>query len=100
MVIEHLDEYGPFEGHIVFAGDFRGYGQLLIIEHGQGYHTLLSGMARIDGVLGQSLVAGEPVGIMGSPRNGKPSLYIELRRKGQPINPTPWMVAQKSKVKG
>ena len=87
----------PFAGRIVFAGKVRGYGQLLIIEHGEGYHTLLAGMSRIDGVLGQSLAAGEPVGIMGNPRNAKPVLYLELRRKGRPINPVPWLVAEKGK---
>ncbi len=85
----------PFDGKVVFAGVFRGYGQLLIIEHGEGYHTLLAGMDRIDGVPGQWLLAGEPVGEMGRSTNDKPRLYVEFRRKGQPINPLPWLVAQK-----
>ena len=54
----------PFDGRIEFAGPFRGYGQILIIEHGDGYHSLLAGLERIDGEVGQWLVAGEPVGIM------------------------------------
>jgi len=84
----------PHDGKIVFAGNFRGYGQLLIIDHGEGYHTLLSGMARIDGIIGQYLLSGEPVGLMGTPSTGKPAIYIEVRRNSQPINPTPWL-AQK-----
>jgi septal ring factor EnvC (AmiA/AmiB activator) len=90
----------PVDGRIVFAGNFRGYGQLLIIEHGEGYHSLLAGMARIDGTVGQQVLAGEPVGVMGNPTSGKPRLYVELRRDGQPINPVPWLVARKVEVKG
>jgi murein hydrolase activator len=86
----------PHDGKVVFAGNFRGYGQLLIIDHGEGYHTLLAGMSRIDGIMGQYLLSGEPVGIMGTPSGGKPSLYIELRRNSQPINPAPWLAQKKN----
>ncbi len=80
----------PFDGQIVFEGPFRSYGQILIIEHGGGYHTVLAGLGRADAVVGQWLLAGEPVGIMGSPESGHPQLYLELRRDGQPIDPAPW----------
>ena len=90
----------PHEGRVVFAGPFRKYGQLLIIEHGEGYYSLLAGLARIDGVIGQWILGGEPVGIMGRPENGNPALYMELRRNGQPINPLPWLVARTGKVSG
>ncbi len=86
----------PHDGKVVFAGNFRGYGQLLIIDHGEGYHTLLAGMSRIDGIMGQYLLSGEPVGVMGTPKSGKPTLYIELRRNSQPINPTPWLAQKKN----
>ncbi len=89
----------PYDGQIVFAGPFRGYGLLLIIEHGEGYHTLLAGMSRIDGTVGQHLAAGEPVGVMGQPE-GKPLLYVEFRHNGQPVNPLPWLTARKAKVSG
>lgn len=89
----------PYNGQIVFAGPFRGYGLLLIIEHGEGYHTLLAGMARIDGTVGQHLTTGEPVGVMGQ-GEGKPLLYVELRHNGQPVNPLPWLTARKAKVSG
>lgn len=88
-----------YDGQVAFAGPFRGYGLLLIIDHGEGYHTLLAGMARIDANVGQKLTAGEPVGIMGEDE-AKPALYIELRRQGQPVNPLPWLTAQKSKGHG
>ncbi|HEY1720805.1 MAG TPA: peptidoglycan DD-metalloendopeptidase family protein [Magnetospirillaceae bacterium] len=87
----------PYDGDVVFAGPFRGYGLLLIIEHAEGYHTLLAGMARIDSAVGQRLVAGEPVGVMDVSED-KPLLYVELRHSGQPINPLPWLMARKSKV--
>lgn len=89
----------PYEGQVVFSGPFRGYGLLLIIEHGEGYHTLLAGMARIDGNVGQHLLPGEPVGVMGQTES-KPLLYVELRRNGQPVNPLPWLTARKTKVTG
>ena len=56
----------PFDGKVVFAGPFKGYGQILIIQHGDAYHTLLAGMRRVDATLGQLLLAGEPIGVMGS----------------------------------
>ena len=85
-----------YDGRVVYSGPFRGYGQLLIIDHGEGYHTLISGMTRIDSLVGQWLLAGEPVGVMGAPQSGKPSLYLEIRKQGQPINPRPWL-ADRSK---
>ena len=90
----------PFEGQVVFAGQFRGYGRLLIIEHSEGYHSLLSGLGRIDGAIGHRVLGGEPVGVMGSKDDGKPTLYVELRRNGRPINPLPWLAANKGKVSG
>jgi septal ring factor EnvC (AmiA/AmiB activator) len=88
----------PFDGHVVFQGPFRGYGAILIIEHTGGYHTLLSGLGRIDVAVGQWLLAGEPVGVMSS--DGPPELYVELRRASQPIDPLPWLQISGDKVKG
>jgi len=72
----------------------------LIIEHGGRYHTLLAGLDRIDAVVGQWLLAGEPVGTLGSAQNENPELYFELRRAGQPINPLPWLATTGDKVRG
>lgn len=93
----------PFDGIIAFAGPFRGYGQLLIIEHSEGYHTLLAGMGRIDAAVGVRVLAGEPVGIMENAPDEKgsaPTLYVELRRDGQPINPLPWLATAAGKISG
>jgi len=86
----------PHSGKVVFAGNFRGYGQLLIIDHGDRYHSLLAGMSRIDGIMGQYVLSGEPIGVMGTPKRESPSLYVELRRNSQPINPTPWLAHDKN----
>ncbi|MFL2771007.1 MAG: murein hydrolase activator EnvC family protein [Rhodospirillaceae bacterium] len=88
----------PFDAVIVFSGPFRGYGKLLILEHSEGYHTLLAGMDRFYGTVGQIVLAGEPVGVMAS--SGLPSLYLEFRREGQPINPLPWLAANNNEIRG
>ncbi|MCG8593644.1 MAG: peptidoglycan DD-metalloendopeptidase family protein [Kiloniellales bacterium] len=90
----------PYDGRIVYSGEFRGYGQLLIIEHGGRYHSLLAGVERLNAAVGQWVLAGEPVGVMGRPQSGKPELYYELRRTGQPINPLPWLANIDDKVQG
>ena len=89
----------PFDGTVVFSGPFQGYGQILIIQHGDAYHTLLAGMRRVDATLGQRLLAGEPVGVMGV-QEANMRLYVEVRRKGQPVNPLPWFTAARDKVRG
>ena len=88
----------PFDGIVAFAGSFRGYGQLLIIEHSEGYHTLLAGLGHIDSAVGQLVLAGEPVGVMEG--TSTTSLYVELRRDGQPINPLPWLASRTKKSSG
>jgi murein hydrolase activator len=88
----------PFDGTIMFAGPFKGYGQILIIDHGGGYHSLLAGMDQLDASVGQSVIAGEPLATMRA--DGTPSLYLELRKQGQPINPLPWLAARDGKVSG
>lgn len=94
----------PCDGTIAFAGPYLGYGQLLIIAAGDGYHVLLSGMSQIDGVVGQRLLAGEPVGQMGedtgASSHGVRELYIEIRRNGEPVDPLPWLAKSNGKVSG
>ena len=76
-------------GNVIFAGPFRGYGNLIIIEHGKGYLSLLAGLDSIDCELGQMLLAGEPVGLMPDTNDSK--LYIEIRKDNHPINPLTWI---------
>ena len=95
----------PCDGWVVFAGPFRSYGQLLIINAGSGYHILLAGMDRITVQLGQFVLTGEPVGVMGGgPRaaslvtigTSQPTLYVEFRKDGTAIDPGPWWMATES----
>ena len=79
----------PYDGTVIFAGPFRGYGNLIIIEHGQGYLSLLAGLEEVDCELGQMLLAGEPVGQM--PESGDARLYVELRKDNHPVNPLTWI---------
>ena len=90
----------PFDGKIAYAGPFRGYGLILIIDHGGRYHTILAGFDRIDAVVGQWVLAGEPVARMEDSTGDNPELYFELRRTGQAINPLPWLATTDDKVRG
>ncbi len=94
---ENAQVVSPFDGKVVFSGPFRGYGRLLIIEHGEGYHSLIAGFDRLDSVVGQYVLAGEPVGIMGETA---PKLYLEMRQDGEAINPLPWLASKNGKVSG
>jgi len=88
----------PHDGRVVFAGPFRNYGLILIISHGERYHSLLAGLSKLQTVVGQSVLAGEPVGVMGG--DGKRSLYVELRRKGTAIDPNPWWSSSRERASG
>lgn len=89
----------PAEGRVAFADVFRNYGLLLILEHADGYHTLMSGMASLDTVVGQWVVTGEPIGHMGEDADDI-KLYVELRSNGKPVNPLPWFAALNNGVSG
>ncbi|MEO1282275.1 MAG: peptidoglycan DD-metalloendopeptidase family protein [Pseudomonadota bacterium] len=94
----------PCDGWVVYAGEFRSYGQLLIINAGGGYHILLAGLSHIDVEPGQFILAAEPVGTMGDGPSGSgtggngPVLYVEFRKSGRPIDPDPWWVKSPQKV--
>jgi murein hydrolase activator len=103
----------PCDGWVVYAAPYRSYGQLLILNGGGGYHVLLAGMERISVDLGQFVLTGEPVAVMGNgPQvataamtglsgTSQPVLYIEFRKDGSPVDPTPWWVTPESeKVRG
>ena len=107
----------PCDGWVVYAGEFRSYGQLLIINAGGGYHVLVAGLSHMDVGPGQFVLAAEPIGTMSSaprtaqlaaagstdmdqsaPQTSAPVLYIEFRKDGRPINSDPWWVASHQKV--
>ncbi len=100
----------PSDGWVVYAGPFRSYGQLLILNAGGGYHVLLAGLDTISVDLGQFVLTGEPVGQMGglvlaSTENvtvgrSQPVLYVEFRKDGHPIDPAPWWAEGRTGVGG
>ena len=100
----------PCDGWVVYAGPFRSYGQLLILNAGGGYHVLIAGMERISVSIGQFVLTGEPVATMGTTSQvasvlatnaNQPVLYVEFRKDGTPIDPGPWWAATEGeKVRG
>jgi len=84
----------PRRARVVFASPFGDFGPLLILDHGDGYHTLIAGMDRIDVTVGTEVERGRAVGrLVASP--GRPRrLYIELRRHGEPVDPLPWLASR------
>lgn len=90
----------PTPGRVVFAGQFRGYGNLVILELRDKGHALISGMSRIDAQVGDDVLVGEPLGEMTPSTGTAPKLYFELRRRGRPINPMPSDTARRNKVSG
>jgi septal ring factor EnvC (AmiA/AmiB activator) len=93
----------PADGKVEFAGPFRSYGQLLILNAGEGYLVLMAGMKEISADIGQSVRAGEPVGIMGKGpssvtllgdqvQEARPVLYVEFRKNGEAVDSAPWWI--------
>ena len=91
----------PVAGKVEFAGPFRSYGQLLILDPGEGYLVLLAGMREISAEMGQTVRAGEPLGTMGDGPSSvtllgdqiqevRPVLYIEFRKDGEAVDSAPW----------
>jgi septal ring factor EnvC (AmiA/AmiB activator) len=100
----------PCDAWVVYAGPFRSYGQLLILNAGGGYHVVLAGMERISVDPGQFVLTGEPVAVMGSGAHiaaavptgaSQPVLYVEFRKDGVPVDSGPWWATSESeKVRG
>jgi len=93
----------PADGSVVFAGVFRSYGQVVILNTGDGYHLVMSGMDQIKTRQGKFVFAGEPLAVMGEKRvasatalaleTDRPTLYIEFRKGDQPVDSRPWWAA-------
>jgi septal ring factor EnvC (AmiA/AmiB activator) len=96
----------PADGWVIYQGPYLNYGQIVILNVGQDYNILLAGLASTNVALGQFVLMGEPVGIMGkrtisqtiatSAGNSRPTLYIELRKEGEPIDPSDWWATTKT----
>ncbi len=96
----------PLDATILYAGPFRSYKQLLILDAGSGYHVVLGGMERIIVSTGQFVLSGEPIGVMGAKPTtsldnalltAKPELYIEFRKDGKPVDSAPWWAVKPTK---
>lgn len=93
----------PADGWVLFAGDYLNYGKIVILNAGQDYTVLLAGLEKVDVRIGQFVMMGEPVGTMGSQTIGRtiatsagvsrPTLYIEMRKNNEPVDPTGWWAA-------
>jgi septal ring factor EnvC (AmiA/AmiB activator) len=75
----------PLGGTVRYAGEFRNYGKIVLIEHKNKFHSLVAGLGKVDTFVGQRVDAGEPVGILPE-QSGR--LYYELRYQGEPVNPS------------
>ncbi|GAK71350.1 peptidase M23 family protein [Agrobacterium rubi TR3 = NBRC 13261] len=90
----------PADGFVVFAGEFRSYGRMIILNAGDGYHLVLTGMDNVRTRQGMFVFSGEPIASMGAKRvasaaalaleTDKPTLYIEFRKDGVPVDSQPW----------
>ncbi len=79
-------------GRVVHAGWFKGYGNLLIVDHGGGFHTLVAHLASMRTAMGEEVADGDVLGTVGDSGSLKgPYLYFELREKGRPVDPRPWL---------
>jgi len=96
----------PADGLVVFAGAFRSYGQMVILNAGDGYHVVLTGMDEVNARQGKFVFAGEPIAAMGEKRvasatalaleTDRPTLYIEFRKDGTPVDSRPWWTAKET----
>ncbi len=101
----------PADAHVEFAGPFRSYGELLILDTGDGYHLLLAGLGKISIGTGEFVRAGEPVGLMGASaapgtlmgdrvQENRPVLYIEIRKGGETVDSSPWWIGGLAQARG
>jgi len=101
----------PADAHVEFAGPFRSYGELLILDAGDGYHLLLAGLGQISIGTGEFVRAGEPVGMMGAVaapgtlmgdrvQENRPVLYIEFRKGGETVDSSSWWIGGLAQARG
>ena len=85
-----VQSVGP--GKVAFAGWLQGYGQVVIVDHGQRYHSVVAHLSKVNARKGQTVSEGSQLGLVGDSGSQKGSrLYFELRRDGRAIDPMPWL---------
>ena len=84
----------PAAGVVDYVGPVKGFGVVLILRLGGGYHLVLAGLETVSAALGQSVAAGTPVGRMAKADTPAPDLYFEIRKDGAPVDPARWLKAQ------
>ncbi|MEQ1619526.1 MAG: peptidoglycan DD-metalloendopeptidase family protein [Terricaulis sp.] len=84
----------PAAGRVAYAGPFRSYGHVLILNLDGGYALVLTGLGTISAQVGEPVHAGQPIGEMPGTDTPAPELYVEVRRNGQPVDPGRWLTAQ------
>jgi septal ring factor EnvC (AmiA/AmiB activator) len=79
-------------GRVVHAGWFKGYGNLVIVDHGEGFHTLVAHLGSMQTAMGEEVDAGAVLGNVGDSGSLKGTyLYFEIRERGRPVDPRPWL---------
>lgn len=81
----------PLDARVQFSGPFRTYGQVAILDVGGDVLVVVSGLETLYPEAGQWVLAGEPIGRMADRKSPSPELYLEVRRKGQPVDPETWL---------
>lgn len=84
----HMPVVAPCAGQVLFAGPFRSYRHLVILDCGAGTRVVLGGMDRLGVAAGRRVRAGAAIGLM--PQD-HPALYVELRRGDRPVDPLPYL---------
>jgi len=84
----------PYNGRVEFAGPFKDYEQVVILNVGENYFLLLTGLGRLAVNTGDRITRGDIIGALPRSQTGKSELYLELRKSGTTINPLPWFKAQ------
>jgi len=79
------------EGTVAFADQFTGYGNLVIVDHGDGAYSLYGYLSSLEAGKGAHVDAQTPVGSSGRDPGGNPALYFELRIDGKPVDPLQWL---------
>ena len=78
-------------GTVTFAGELEGYGKVVVLDHGDGYVSIYSGLNEIDIAQNYAVNAGSKIGTSGTLPSGETGLYLEVRYNGQVMNPLSWI---------